>query len=207
MADEDKDQKTEEATPKKRQEARSKGQVAQSQKFIAACMLLATIGVFVVLGPRLASSIGQLVPDAARRASDLARADLSASQLAGLLLESGSGVAVSLAVFAGPVLFVGFLVSYGQVGFQLTPKAMQADLNKLNPISGFKKILGPRGFMRTGLGILEIIAIGGTIAFITWSAVPELALAAGTDAGTTAVALGRTVLRAATAGAVVFLAI
>lgn len=207
MADEDKDQKTEEATPKKRQEARSEGQVAQSQEFIAAVMLLAMIGAFLTLGSGLADHLGGLVAASAQRMSDLALDDLGPGQFAEILRMSVGDVSIALAALAAPTILVGFLVSYGQVGVQLTPKALKVDLNKLNPVSGFKKIFGPRGAVRTALGVLKIVAIGTAVGVVTWRSVPRISMAAGGDAISVVVALGHTLLRAAVAGVVVFLLI
>ena len=68
MADESNGEKTEEATPKKRDEAREKGQVAMSNEFVVALMLIAAIASFLLLGGGLAKSVGRLVVDGAKGA-------------------------------------------------------------------------------------------------------------------------------------------
>ncbi len=204
MAGGDED-KTEEATPKQREEARSKGQVANSTEFVAAVMLCTTIGSFLFLGTGLASASGQGVVDGMASLATLGPAELDAGQFAGLMVHAGSGVAAALALLVAPVLLVGFVVSYGQVGLRLTPRAVTVDLNKINPISGAKKILGPRGAVRTLLGLLKVILLGTVIAMVAWREVPRLTWVAGTDAVTTVAAVGGLMLKAATAGAVVFL--
>lgn len=207
MADEDKDAKTEEATPRKREEARSQGQVAQSSEFVAAAMLAAGIGSFLALGRRLVTSLGMLFQDGASRAAELGPETLAPQDFSAILIGASRDAAIALAMFVTPMIAMGFLISYGQVGIKLTPKAMSIDPNKLNPISGFKKIFGPRGVVRTGLGLLKIAAIGTVVALVTWSQTGANSLAAGVDAAATAAAIGRTMLRAASAGVVVILAI
>lgn len=207
MADESSGEKTEEATPKKRDEAREKGQVAMSNEFVVALMLIAAIASFLVLGGGLARSAGVLVVDGAKRASELCMSELAVQDASALLTAASAGVARSLAIILAPVLLVGFLVSYGQIGVQLTPKAMETDLNKLNPVSGWKKIFGPRGFMRTGLGLLKILLIASVVAAVTWFMLPEFSQAAGTDAKFTVGVIGRVVLRAVASGALVILAL
>lgn len=207
MADDSNGDKTEEATPKRRNDARDKGQVAMSTEFVAALMLAAMIAAMMVQGRQLVTSLGSLVIDGSVRASNLSLRELTAGDFAALLSSFSGDVAVALALLVAPVLLVGFLISYGQVGFKITPKAMKFDLNKLNPTSGFKKIFGPRGLVRTGLGILKISLIGTVVALVTWWQLPVIALAAGTDAAFAAMTIGRVVLRAVTAGVGVVLAL
>ena len=60
MADEDKDSKTEEATPRRLEEARADGQVAMSTAFVAGVMLAATVGAILVVGSGLVEAAGLL---------------------------------------------------------------------------------------------------------------------------------------------------
>ena len=57
----ERDERTEEATPRRRQEAREKGQVAFSSELTAATMLLATGATFLALGGHLVGAAGGLV--------------------------------------------------------------------------------------------------------------------------------------------------
>lgn len=201
------EEKTEEATPRKRDEARGQGQVALSNEFVAAMMLAAMIGSMLVLGSNLATSSGSLIVEGAQRASRLSMEELAAQDFSAILISASRGVATSLAILLAPVILMGFLTSYGQVGFKLSSKAIGFDPNKLNPVNGAKKIFGPRGFVRTGLGILKIALIGTVIGVVTWFEIPRLSMAAGTDAATTVMAIGGVFLRAVTGGVAVILAI
>ena len=61
MADEqDKQQKTEEATPQRRREARDKGQVGLSTEAVSASSLMAVAGSFLVLGGFFIEAVGAL---------------------------------------------------------------------------------------------------------------------------------------------------
>lgn len=207
MADEDKDAKTEEATPRKLEEARADGQVAMSTEFVAGIMLAATVISIMTVGGGLTEAAGLLVVDGAQEASRLAIQELVVGDFTGLLRRAGNSVFGPLTLLVGPVLMVGLLVGYGQIGLQLSPKAVQVKVEKLNPISGFKKVLGPRGFMRTGLGVLKISCIGTAIAMVCWFEIPAISSVAGTDVQTCLVAIGRLLLRTTAAGLLVIIAI
>ncbi|MEM6674506.1 MAG: flagellar biosynthesis protein FlhB [Planctomycetota bacterium] len=203
MADEDKSSKTEAATPRRLEEARSEGQVAVSTEFIAAVMLAATGGAFLAFGDRVAAASGDLIQGATIRASRFAMDELAIGDISALLDRSFLDVLVPFAILVAPVLAVGLLVGYGQVGFRIAPKAIAPKPQKLDPIAGFKKILGPRGAMRTLLGVLRIGLIGVAVAVVAWLELPGLAAVAGTSAQQSAVAIGHLFVRATAAGILV----
>lgn len=205
MADESSGEKTEDATAKKLSDAREKGQVAMSNEFVVALMMCATVGSMLMLGRGVVDSAGQLMVNGSELASRFARVDLAPQDFSAVLIHAGRDVARALALLLLPIILMGFLVSYGQIGLQLTPKAVGFDPNKINPISGFKKIFGVRGLMRTGLGLAKILCIGVVVALVTWFQLPEFSQAAGTNAQYTAAAIGRVVLRAVAAGVLVIL--
>ena len=55
--------RTERATPKRRQEARKKGQIARSQEVNTAVVLMATVGALAVFGPRMLTNLENVVRD------------------------------------------------------------------------------------------------------------------------------------------------
>ncbi|MEM9380818.1 MAG: flagellar biosynthesis protein FlhB [Planctomycetota bacterium] len=205
MAEEDKDTKTEEATQRRLDEARKDGQVAMSNEFIAGVMLAATVGAFLVLGGAISRASGELILNGANQASRLATRELAAQDFAALLSGASRSVMLPFTILVGPVLVIGFLVAYGQIGVQLSPKAVGIKPEKLDPIKGFKKIVGPRGFMRTGMGFLKIVLIMTAVAVVAWREIPALTSVAGTSAQQSVVAIGRLFLRASAAGVLVIL--
>ncbi len=205
MADEDKDSKTEDATPRRLEDARKDGQVAMSTEFIAGIMLAATVGAFLLLGRSLSAASGQLILDGATNASNLALDELAVGDFTSLMRSMSESLLVPFATLVGPVLIVGFLTGYGQVGIQLSTKAVGIKPEKLDPIAGAKKILGPRGYMRTLLGVLKISMIALAVGIVTWLDVPNLASVAGTSAQQAVVVIGQLLLRATIAGVIVII--
>ena len=102
------------------------------------------------------------------------------------------------------MLLVGFLVSYGQIGVQLTPKAMATDLNKLNTRLGLEEVWAR---LHATARAAKILLIASVVTTVTWFMLPEFSQAAGTDAKFTVGVIGRVVLRAVAAGALVILAL
>lgn len=161
MADEPNDQdKTEEATPRRKSEAREKGQVAFSQEFTAASMLIAGLGTTFLFGGAMVSGLGGLVSDSLQVLGVQGTAELDVANAAALLSADGTSMLSGIAFFAIPLFLIGLLIAYGQVGFQISPKAVELSAGKINPVKGLSKMFSMRAVMRTALAVGKIGLIG-----------------------------------------------
>lgn len=171
FADEGAD-KTEQATPKKLQDARKEGQVAKSQELSTAVMLLAffvTIKVFVgFIGTRFLKNFKEIY-----QVIDVYAEDEFGPAMAGAFMQNGliDILIICLPVFSVAVL-IAFVVNVFQVKWQVTTKPLQPKLNKFNPINGMKRI-----FSKDKL--FELIKDVIKIALIFYVAYSDLAEAAG----------------------------
>jgi flagellar biosynthetic protein FlhB len=199
--------KTEEATPRRRDEAREKGQVAVSQDIVSAFMLLAALGVCLAAGTGLFMSLAGLTAGFAGRldAWSLAEFDVSSSValVTGPLLE----VAPALAAVIVPILAVGALVSYLQTGFMITPKALEFELSKIDPNKGIQRMFGMRSVMRFVQSSLKLVALASVVGLMAWSEVPRLAALAHLELGGALQHGAGIVVRTAMAGVIAILAI
>jgi len=136
-------EKTEKATPKKRKDAREKGQVFKSQELSSAVMMLV---LFVVL--RLAFPfMVTLFKSTYIRFLDVKPPFEHIFSMGGLQL-LGFDVLISLGLIAAPVsvvaLVIGIAINYWQVGFLLTGDTLTPKLSRINPIEGFKRLFSLR---------------------------------------------------------------
>lgn len=206
MADETpKDEKTEEATPRRRHEAREKGQVAISTELIAAVALFVALGAFLVGGGHIASSLGRLIVANLDELAGRALETLEVSDAAGLFQASAREVLTGVLVVALPLFLVGLFVGYGQVGFQVAPKAVRWDPARLNPVKGVSRLFSARSAMRTVSALLKIVLIGCAMSTVVWLSLPDLSTLVGNDLGPVLVGLGTVLLRATVAGLLVIL--
>ncbi|MCH8148973.1 MAG: flagellar biosynthesis protein FlhB [Planctomycetes bacterium] len=153
--------KTEPATPRRREDARKEGQIARSQDLPAAVLLFATFATLYWIGPRLWRSFLLIV--------QTALSDESPASLDELWLYSGA-VAWEIVGIMAPfliILFVAVLASvYVQVGWLLTFKPLMPSLSKVNPLAGVKRLFSIRMIMRavSNFGKLLVVA---AIAWLT----------------------------------------
>ena len=197
----ERDQKTEEATPRRREEAREKGQVPLSSELVAATMLAGWMLALAFQGERLAGAVGGLLASSLQALGSLGTAELGQSQLVELLTTKGRVVGGALALLFLPLMSVGVLVGYGQIGFRVTPKALAFDPSRLDPFKGFGRMLSARSAVRTGLAVLKILLIGGVMAAIAWLQLGDITTLGGGELGPVLAGIGYVAARCA-AGAI-----
>lgn len=195
MAESQKDERTEEATARKLEQAREKGQVAYSTEAVSAMGLAVALGTFLVAGGLVASRIGSLLAAAPEQAATFGERNLDSAAFGDIMRGIGQETLLPLLILVIPMAIGSLMMGFGQAGFTLAPKAIAADLSKLNPISGFGRMLGARGWTRTGLALLKILAIGIAFALTGWLQLPNLMSMATTDLGPMLAGLGAIIFR------------
>lgn len=169
MAGED---KTEEPTAKRLQEARRRGQVAVSKEAGIALGLLALMGLLYI-------GAGWLLQGYA----DLLRAGLSMTSYPTsdpVLLLSAVGRLFLLAVplLAAPAAAVGIIgiaVGLLQTRFNFASEALKPSFQKLNPIEGLKRLFGYRGIFEVGKELLKVAIVGFAAYLVLWPQRDQLA--------------------------------
>ncbi|MBO8127215.1 MAG: EscU/YscU/HrcU family type III secretion system export apparatus switch protein, partial [Firmicutes bacterium] len=156
-------ERTEKATPKKRREARKKGQIAKSQELSTAFLLLGVFITLHLLSGRWAQEVGEFASD---WFSHLAREDLSITGTVDLLTDAVLLAGQVLAPVFLAAVIIGVLINFLQVGAYFQPDLIKPKLDKLNPISGFKRIFSTRALVELVKSLLKLLIVG-TVAFLT----------------------------------------
>lgn len=162
MADEDDSQKTEEPTPKKLEEARKKGEVAQSQELktwfmlAAGTIVVAAAGGFITIGIRapLAGYIGHLH-------------EIEFDRTAGLQIINTLVFDVFLILLLPFAIFVVAALAGSKIQHKgvFTFDKLKPDLKKLNPVNGLKKFGSSKIVVDFGKAIGKLAALS-LVAFI-----------------------------------------
>ena len=205
--DSDSGEKTEEATPRRREETREKGQVAISTELVAALSLGAAVGCVLIIGGPMMQLLGGLV-----RTSLL---ELGAKGTDGFDLRSAGTVTgnagyqglEALTLLSLPLLGAALLIGYGQVGFHISPKAIAPKISKLNPVKGLERMFSARSVVRTLLAILKLVVIAATVFFTATGQLGKIAQMEGLDLGPVLTVIGGIVFRALVFGLIAIVAI
>ena len=160
-------ERTEQATLKRMEDAAEKGQIAYSKELGAALLLLLVLALLRNGGSEASAALEQLF----QRTFKLTNfADVTPSGIASVLSDPFSTLVTVLtplliAVF-GASLAAGFL----QAGFKLSLERVQPDFARINPLAGFSKLFSTRSFM----AVLLSLAKCGVLVAICWSTLDTL---------------------------------
>ncbi len=189
--DGDKQDKTESATPKRRDDAREQGQVAMSQDAIAAASLVGAAIVLTVGGRVLAMHSGELLENSFNQFGELAKQDLSAGEWAHVVTSTARSMFVPGLVIVVPLLLVVVVSAYAQVGLQISTKAIAWNPGKLNPVQGWSKVFSTRGAVRTATSFTKTLFVTAATVLTAWHDVPAISALAGSELGPVLAAIGK----------------
>jgi flagellar biosynthetic protein FlhB len=153
--------KTEKATPKRREEARKKGQVAKSVDLTGAVVLLAGLFALGATGPATAQRLGNGVHDAL--AAGGGRDPVTINTIGELLLTSGGTAASCLAPVVGACAAAAIIINLAQVGIRPKTKALKPDFKRLNPKPGLKRIAGKEGLVELFKNLVKLGVVGWVV--------------------------------------------
>jgi flagellar biosynthesis protein FlhB len=199
-------EKTEKATPKKRQEARKKGQTAKSQDINTAIVLLAVFLFLLFAGSYLKKGIFALFENSLQENLLM---DVTEANLQNLVLT----ILKELSLLIGPILMValiaGVVSNFFQVGFMFSSEAIQPKLEKINPISGFKRIFSMRSIVELMKSILKIGFVGIVTFTVLWKRMDEILILSKKSVGTALATISSLTVQMGlfASGALLFLAI
>ncbi len=155
-------ERTEKATPKRRRDARKKGQVAQSRELPSVMILMTALGFFYFAGSWIFGSFLQVIGGVYGHLDTL-RLD-AVSEVNAFSVEIFKKVLLILIPFFVPILIAGMAGNIGQIGFEIHGEPMRPKLTRLNPIAGLKKLVSLRSMVELVKSVIKILFIGG-IAF------------------------------------------
>ena len=170
-------EKTEKATPKKREEARKKGQVAKSSDVNGAVVLLAGLGALVASAPFTMERLQESMHTGFTLIAT--PSVVSADGLGVLFGELGTAMALTVGPVAAAGLIAGVVASVAQVKWKPSAKTITPDPKKLNPLTGAKNIFGKRMLFETAKNITKVAVVAAVVAIALLPNLQELAALVG----------------------------
>lgn len=156
------EEKTEEATPKKKSEARKKGQIARSKDVgLAITMVTCTLVILLLSG----MIVGNLKDTMVYFLQSGMLQDINEMSIKSIVLTILMKAALCILPVVVPIMIAGIVASLMQTGFLLTGESLKPKFSKLNPISGFKNMFSKKSFVDL-LKNLAVVTIIGFIGFL-----------------------------------------
>lgn len=151
---EDKGDKTEDPTPRRRQEAREQGNIPRSADLTAAVLLISMLMLLKNFGPGLVDGLRAFVIEMLSAASlaDISGADVGVQIFRGVVTAGKALMPMFIGVFV-----VAVIINVLQVGLFFNLKKLQPNLAALNPIKGLSKLLGKsHTLVQLGMNLLKL---------------------------------------------------
>lgn len=164
MADQD-DDKTEEPTPRKLEQAREKGDIVYSTEVGTALSLLAATGIVAFMAGPIASQMANSFVGFLAMPEQF-------SMTPGSLLAIGASVGLKLlAVFGLAALALagaGIASRYVQDQPTFTSERLQPKLDKLSPLEGFKRVFGKAATANFLKSLAKLVVVGAVLVWTLW---------------------------------------
>ena len=162
---EDTGDKTEDPTPRRRQQAAEKGQIARSQDLVAAALVVGSMVLLNHSGTAVLTACRSLLVDSLNSLSDLNPAT-AAEGLGRGIVAAGRSV---WPLMAGLVA-IAVVGNVAQVGLRFSPEKLQPNLGALNPLKGAGRLFGAgQNPMKFAMNLAKL----AVICFVAWTAVGD----------------------------------
>jgi flagellar biosynthetic protein FlhB len=159
MAEAAAQEKTEKATPRRRQDARKKGQVAQSKEISSVLILMTIMGIFYFAGSWIFYNLSGIFTGIYGNIGTLS---LNNATEADLFLHTVFEYLISILIpIFLPIVAAAVVANIAQVGFEMHGQPLQPKLSKLNPISGMKKFVSLKSMVELVKSMFKIVIVGG----------------------------------------------
>lgn len=150
-------EKTEQATPKRLEEALKKGQFARSPEIQTVFVLCAGMLAIRLAGP---DAWEQLLVAFAGIFQNIHKLSLGEQNLQRYAIQSSLTFAIITGPFILCTIFGGLLAGGIQSRFRTASEVLDPDWERVNPMAGFKRIFAPRTLVPTSLSFLKLGIIG-----------------------------------------------
>lgn len=171
MSEQNGQERTEQPTEKRKKDSREKGQVARSKELTLLLSLVTAGGGMLILGGLMLASFAYYfsagLTISANQAFDPAALSYSFAEMSSRALKSFSPflILAFVSAFFAPMLLGGISFSW---------KAVQFKVDKINPLSGLKRIFSAQGLSELTKAVLKVILIGTTAWLTLKIMLPEL---------------------------------
>src|SRR3954468_17317578 len=130
--------KTEKATPKRREESRKKGQMARSQDLNGALVLIGGLIAVAVWGPHMMDKLGESMRSTIALMGNPRGVD--ATMLGQLFVDGGKTIALTVGPVAMACMAAGVFANVIQNRPRLNAAGLKPDAKKINPLTGAKNL-------------------------------------------------------------------
>lgn len=162
--------RSEQATPRRRQEARERGQVVRSTEVNSVLIFMGALMIFKYAGSLMVNAMTEIFSYTYQN-MDLAFTVDNIYTYGIFFMIQGARVLAPVLI---GLLLISLMANYMQVGFLFTAKPLVPKISNINPSRGFKRIFSKRSLVEFAKAILKVTLIGWVAYSGVKSAMPEI---------------------------------
>lgn len=163
MADESSEDKTEQATPKKRRDAREKGEVAKSRELPSVAVLLAGLLTFSLFGVYMYAGIKEMMIKTFKLPF---HNSLSVTEFIRFSEQMIQSFLLIMMPMAGMIVLAAVAANILQVGFMISAETLKPKFSKIDPIKGLGRLFSKQSVMELVKCIVKLVIVGG-VGYVT----------------------------------------
>jgi flagellar biosynthetic protein FlhB len=165
-------EKTEKATPKRRAEARKKGQIARSQDLTGAVVMLVGVVALMLFGPRLTGQMRDAMDWALRLGAH--PEVVTTDGLEGILMTVVEHIATALLPIVAACAVAALVINVVIVRPKPSLHGLKPDPKRLDPLKNAKSIYGPNALFEGAKSIVKVVAVGAIVAAALVPQIPQM---------------------------------
>jgi flagellar biosynthesis protein FlhB len=160
MADESFQDKTEQATPKKKEDAKQKGQVAKSKE-ISSVAVLAAGAIYMYFNAKgLTEKLGTNLKQTFISIPKIAAGDIASTDFLSQTIKSFLELTLPIMIV---LMVVSLIANFIQTGFVASVEPLTPNMSKMDPIKGLGKIISKRSLAELLKSIFKILIVSWAV--------------------------------------------
>ncbi|HWQ33606.1 MAG TPA: flagellar biosynthesis protein FlhB [Blastocatellia bacterium] len=185
------DNRTEKATPRRREDARRKGQIARGPELPAVAGFLATVVLMRALGSDWLARAAAVFQQTATLTSAITKGEtLTPLTVHRLMMQAVADIVLLALPVVMAALTAGIAGNVAQGGWVFTPSALALRGDRFNPVENFKRVFNGNSTVELIKQILKLGCIGAVCYSVVAPAIAQAPALVGAPAGETLRALG-----------------
>ncbi|OEE68163.1 flagellar biosynthesis protein FlhB [Enterovibrio norvegicus FF-33] len=170
MAENEGQERTEDATPRRREQAREKGQVPRSRELASVAVLV--IGAIALMW--FGESVGEALMETMRKFFTLSREEIFDVTLLGRIIYGAIfHVTWPLAQVLLMLFVAGLIGASALGGVSFSWEAARPKLSKMSPLQGIKRMFGMQSMVELLKSILKVALVAGVAFYLMWSSIGD----------------------------------
>lgn len=163
--------KSQEATPHRRQQAREQGQVVKSQDLESAVLLLGALLILFFFGGGAVTFLADLTRE---QLGGEAWLTLDRDDVTARWVSLTWGLGRVLLPMLGLLLATAVAANLGQIGFLWLPQKLALDISRIDPLKGAGRLFSLSNVVRLGFGLFKVAVVVSVAVYSLWDKFDEI---------------------------------